>query len=173
MIQYLSAFRLYGVDVLLLALGVTLVCSLLKKTVLKNIPKKALVFLPFLLGLVFFAVYRAIVTLSASPFTTQLGETFEGGFACGCASTLYYVVYEQFIRGKNVNPVYPLLEGFVPERKRKEAADALYALADKTEEELPALVRETLAHYCETPTEEEMLALCALVEKYLLTLRIK
>ena len=97
-IQYLSTFRLYGWDVLLLAGGVTLLTSLLKKTVLKNVPKKLFVFLPFALGIVLYAIYRALVTLSAEPFTTGLAATVEGGFACGCAATLYYVVYEQFFR---------------------------------------------------------------------------
>ena len=59
-IQYLSAFRTFGADVLALALGVTLVTSLFKKTVFKNRSKKLFVFLPFALGLVFYAVYRAI-----------------------------------------------------------------------------------------------------------------
>ena len=97
-IQYLGTFRLYGWDVLLLAGGVTLLTSLLKKTVLKNAPKKLFVFLPFALGIVLYAIYRALVTLSAEPFTTGLAATVEGGFACGCAATLYYVVYEQFFR---------------------------------------------------------------------------
>ena len=97
-IQYLSTFRLYGWDVLLLAGGVTLLTSLLKKTVLKNAPKKLFVFLPFALGIVLYAIYRSLVTLSAEPFTTGLAATVEGGFACGCAATLYYVVYEQFFR---------------------------------------------------------------------------
>ena len=97
-IQYLSTFRLYGWDVLLLAGGVTLLTSLLKKTVLKNAPKKLFVFLPFALGIGLYAIYRALVTLSAEPFTTGLAATVEGGFACGCAATLYYVVYEQFFR---------------------------------------------------------------------------
>ena len=39
-IQYLSAFRTFGADVLALALGVTLVTSLFKKTVFKNRSKK-------------------------------------------------------------------------------------------------------------------------------------
>ena len=97
-IQYLNAFRLYGWDVLLLAGGVTLLTSLLKKTVLKNASKKLFVFLPFAMGIVLYAVFRALVTLSAEPFTTGLAATVESGFACGCAATLYYIVYEQFFR---------------------------------------------------------------------------
>lgn len=102
-IQYLSAFRLYGWDVLLLAGAVSLLTALLKKTVLQNAPKKVYVFLPFALGVLLYAVWRALVTLSAEPFTTGLAATLEGGFGCGCAATLYYVIYEQFIRKKKTD----------------------------------------------------------------------
>lgn len=125
-IQILGTLRAYGADVLLLALGVTLTVSLLKKTVMKNVSKKVFVFLPFLVGLIYYAAFHALVTLSAAPFTTDIANTLEGGFACGCAATLYYVVYEQFVRGSSVSPLYPLLEGVVPESLRAEAANALY-----------------------------------------------
>ena len=99
-LQYLSAFRLFGGDVLVLGLVVTIAVSVLKKTVLKNATKKLFVFLSFVLGTVLFAAYRCLAELSAAPLTSGLAETFESGFACGCAATLYYVVYEQFLRVK-------------------------------------------------------------------------
>lgn len=99
-LQYLSAFRLFGGDVLVLGLAVTILVSVLKKTVLKNASKKLFVFAPFVLGTVLFAAYRCLAELSAAPLTSDVAATFEGGFACGCAATLYYVVYEQFLRVK-------------------------------------------------------------------------
>lgn len=99
-LQYLSAFRLFGGDVLVLGLAVTIAVSVLKKTTLKNAPKKLFVFLPFALGTIVFAAFRCLAELSAAPLTNDLAATFEGGFACGCAATLYYVVYEQFLRVK-------------------------------------------------------------------------
>ena len=99
-LQYLSAFRLFGGDVLVLGLAVTIAVSVLKKTALKNAPKKLFVFLPFALGTIVFAAFRCLAELSAAPITSDLAATFEGGFACGCAATLYYVVYEQFLRVK-------------------------------------------------------------------------
>ena len=188
-IGYLSAFRLYGWDVLLLAGGVCLLTSLLKKTVLKNTPSKLYVFVPFVLGVLLYAVYRALVTLSAEPFTTEIAATFEGGFACGCAATLYYVVYEQFFRKKTdaetdgeqaqgdeagdaVSPVAPLLEGYVPEETRAAVADALYEGAqDKTGDALRAFVRETLASATPAATQAELLALTELVTAFLASLK--
>ncbi len=152
--QYLGAFRVFDADVLLLALGVTLVTSLLKKTVFKNASKKLYVILPFVLGAVFYAAYRMLATLSVAPLTETLAQTAEGGFACGCAATLYYVIYEQFIRKAVLSagqtdeaaapaaeenaaageaaaespangPIAPLLEAFVPADRLAEAAAAL------------------------------------------------
>lgn len=154
LLQTLNAFRVYSADVLILALGVTLGCSLLKKTVLKKCPKKIYVFLPFVLGFVFYAAFRAIVTMSAVPFTSGLTETFEGGFACGCAATLYYVIYKQFFRPNAsaepaaVCPVTPLLQGLVPEERTEEAAKALTeGYKDKAESDRFGFVVETLRAY--------------------------
>ena len=193
-IQYLSTFRLYGWDVLLLAGGVSLLTALLKKTVLKNASKKLYVILPFALGIVLYAVYRALVTLSAAPFTAELAATLEGGFACGCAATLYYVVYEQFFRkkadgqaadtgtaddggtqdadaGGAASPVAPLLEGYVPEETRAEVAQALYEGArGKTGDALRTFVREKLFSAAPAATEAELIALTELIAAYLASL---
>ncbi len=174
-VQILSAFRLYGADVLLLALGVTLTVSLLKKTVFKRLPKKVFVFLPFLVGLVFYAGFRAIVTLSADPFTRDLAHTLEGGFACGCAATLYYVIYEQFIRGRSLSPLYPLLEGIVPQEAREEAAKSLYEGSENmTETERVEYFKTHLNTFADPPMSEEELAETALLlAKFLSSLERK
>lgn len=175
MMQYLSTFRLYSTEVLLLALGVTLVTSLLKKTLLKKFQSKVYVFLPFAVGLVFYAVFRMIVSTSVKPLTEELGATLEGGFACGCAATLYYVVWEQFFRlpDETLSPVYPLLAGFVEESVRKEAAEALYAGSEFLSwDELTNFLQETLKSYiAETVTQGELEALCLLIKEFLISLR--
>lgn len=149
-LQFMNAFRTFGADVLLLALGVTLLTSLLKKTVMKNCNKKTFVFLPFAIGIVVYAAYAALVTLSADPFTKEIAATVEKGFSCGLAATLYYVVYEQFFRSpkKTPDPLDALLDGIVPDEKRNEAAAALTErCAGAEKEQLPELVRETLFLY--------------------------
>lgn len=170
-IKYLSAFRLYGADVLLLALGVTLVTSLIKKTVMKNCSKKAYVFLPFALGIVFYAAYRMIAEKSFVSVFTDL-STVEGGFACGCAATLYYVIYEQFFRanGESVSALSPLLEGYIPEENVSAAAEELLGGVGKTGEELTAFVEETLRRYADPISEAELELLVKLVSEYLATI---
>ncbi len=167
-LKFLTVFRAYGADVLLLALGVTLVTSLLKKTALKNCSKKIFVFLPFAIGIVVYAVYRALVTLSAAPFTSDLAKTMEGGFACGCAATLYYCIYEQFLRtGKKQNPLLPLLE-IIPENIREQAANELLEKCKgKPREELSVPVKETLALYAPDAPEAEVEALAKILVGYL------
>lgn len=178
LLQTLSAFRVYSADALILALGVTLCCSLLKKTVLKKCPKKIYVFLPFVLGFIFYAAYRAILTMSAAPFTSGLTETFEGGFACGCAATLYYVIYKQFFRlnasaePTALLPVTPLLQGLVPEERTEEAAKALTeGYKDKAESDRFGFVLETLRAYAQTEegalTEGELYLYAKTISQFL------
>ena len=176
-LQFLHAFRTFGVDVLLLALGVTLLTSLLKMTVMKNCNKKVFVFLPFIIGIVVYAVFSALVTLSAAPFTTDLMVTLEKGFSCGLAATLYYVLYEQFIRspksGAQENPLLPLLDGIVPDDKREEAAALLIQKSSGVDkEQLPEVIRETLLPYVSPElTEMELSAAVLILAQYLTTLQ--
>ena len=171
-LQFFNAFRTFGADVLLLALGVTLLTSLLKKTVMKNCNKKTFVFLPFGIGIVVYAVFAALVSLSADPFTKDLLQTVEKGFSCGLAATLYYVVYEQFLRSpkakEQTDPLYTLLDGIVPEERVEEAIAALTEKstgADK--EQLPEIVRETLLPYASPELSEvETSAAVTILTKY-------
>ncbi len=173
--QYLSTFQLYSPTVLILALGVTLFCSLLKKTVLKNCPKKVFVFLPFVIGLAFYAGFRTVIAGVCPTFIGELSQTLEGGFACGCAATLYYVFYEQFLRKQKTkaNPILPLLEGIVPEERREKAAKALLSEGQKkSEDELYPFLLQTLSSYAsEGLTEDELAVNGKLIEEFLLTLR--
>ena len=174
-IQSLSGFFSDSWQSLLLALGVALVTFILKKTV-KKLPEKVFTFLPFALGILAFAVYRAIATLSWAPFTTEIVTTLEGGVTCGCAAILCFVACDKLLKkvgergsGEAVTPVTPLLEGYVADDKLDEtAATLMEGSAGLTEEELPQFVRETLsAAVLPETTEAELLALCALVGAYL------
>lgn len=180
-ISYLSAFRLYGADVLILAAGVTIVTALLKKSVFKNRSKKLYVVLPFIIGLLFYTAYRLFAAWSVAPLTEEWSVTLEGGFACGCAATLYYVVYEQFFRPHNqsrtatttANPLVPLLQGFVAKEKIDEAADAMYAgSAALCGDALTTYLTDTLKRYALFDLTDAEVAVCAaLAEKMILTLR--
>ena len=118
--QIFGAFRLYRWEVLLLAFGVTLCVSLLKKIVPERCPKKVYLFAPFLLGLLFYAAYAAIRERSAVYLVQNAATVLENGFACGCAATLYYLTYEQFFRAKKKQPALSsLLDGIVPQEKRE------------------------------------------------------
>lgn len=150
--QFWNAFRTFSADVLGLALGVTLLVSLLKKTVMKNCSRKVFVFLPFVIGTAVYAVYSALITMSAAPFTKELCTTIEKGFSCGLAATLYYVLYEQFFRSSKTqtasDPLSLLIDGIVPEEKKEEAKKALEQAANEaSEEELLLTIKATLGVY--------------------------
>ncbi len=153
--QYFSAFRLFHADTLLLALGVSLLTSLLKKTVLKRLPHRLYVFLPFVLGVALFTAYRAIGTGGELNFPSELTEILEGGFASGCAATLYYNVYEQFVRKKPneetvaLSPLLPVLRELVTDGRAEEAAAALYEGGKElTGDALTAFLTQGLTEYC-------------------------
>ena len=192
-LQYLSAFRLFGGDVLVLGLAVTIAVSVLKKTALKNAPKKLFVFLPFALGTIVFAAFRCLAELSAAPLTSDLAATCEGGFACGCAATLYYVVYEQFLRVKQSaagnaenaaaentgsaenaptdgahsaeETVRTLLKTFVSAETAEEAAKALSdGYKAMTKKAFGAFVSETIARFAPALGDEARSAAATMVE---------
>ena len=171
-LQFFTALRTFGADVLLLALGVTLLTSLLKKTVMKNCPKKAFIFLPFVIGIFVYAVYASLVTLSVDPLYKDLLLTVEKGISCGLAANLYYVIYEQFFcmaKSKKVqDPLYSLLDGIVPDDRKEEAVSALIQKSKGVEkEQLPKVIEEALTPYASPELNKtEMRAVIAILTQY-------
>ncbi len=169
--QIFGAFRLYRWEVLLLAFGVTLCVSLLKKILPERCPKKVYLFAPFLLGLLFYAAYAAIRERSAVYLVQNAATVLENGFACGCAATLYYLTYEQFFRAKKKQPTLSsLLDGIVPQEKREQVLNALLS-CEKQGEELARFVRETLKEYGEPLSDAELCASAKIIAELLPTLR--
>ena len=174
--QIVSAFRLYSADVLLLAFGVTLLTSLLKKTVMKSCNRKVFVFLPFGIGLFVYAAFRLLTEWSLAPIASGIILTIEGGFGCGCAATLYYVIYEQFVREKRVivNPLLPLLE-CIPAEGREMAAEALFEGGKLLSgEDRIVYFRDTLKTYADPPmSEDEVTRIALLLAEFLRTIEKK
>ena len=176
-LQFFHALRTFGADVLLLALGVTLLTSLLKKTVMKSFNKKTFVFLPFAIGIILYAVYAALVSWSPDPFSKDLLLTVEKGSSCGLAANLYYVLYEQFFRAsksaQKTDPLYPLLDGIVPDDKKAEAAAALIEKsAGVDKEQLPRIIEETLSPYASPELSKmELSAAIAILAQYFSVLK--
>lgn len=167
-IQFAEVLRRFGVDVLLLAVGVTLLTSLLKKTVMKSLSKKVFVFLPFGIGILVYFLYRLIAGGGICFTAEELFGILSSGVGCGSAATLYYVFYEQFLRGRTVmDPLLPLLD-CIPEEKREEAAQKIEAEFGRPKEELVEAVRRILSEYADPPlTDEEREATVLLLEAYI------
>lgn len=166
-IQIADVLRRYGVDALLLALGVTVLTSLLKKTVMKSVNKKAFVFLPFALGIVVYFVYM-LSTKGGVCFTAEeIGAIFDGGFKTGSAATLYYVLYEQFLRGRfKTDPLAPLL-ACIPKENRDKAAEELMTKCKEAESAYDC-AKEILLAYADPPLSDgELDATAALLAKYI------
>ena len=172
-LQVFEVLRQYGADVLILAVAVTFVTALLKKTVLKKCSNKVYVFLPFVVGIVLYAAYRMAVTTSVAPLTRETVSTLEGGFRCGSVATLYYVVYEQFFRkNQRTLTLSPLLETFVPEESWAAASQELIGGKGLPNEQLSAFVETIIKKYALPALAETELALYVrLISAFLKTLK--
>ncbi len=166
----------YGVDIAFISVLTCVAVQILKRTALKNCQKKIITFLPFALGVVFYAIYAAIANWSVCYLVDELPYVCERGFTIGSLSTVVYVWYEQFVResksgSQTEEIVSTLIEGYVPADEvesaaksiveaiqqdvtgdgAKRAAEILAACAgeDVTERDitlLSKLIIETLAH---------------------------
>ncbi len=115
----------YGADVLVLGIVVCLVTGALKKIIPSGC-KKYLTFAPFVIGCVSYGVFMLFTGKNHSLFS---GETVVKGLQCGAAATIYYVLFEQFVRGKKTG-LYNIKELTVAGiLKDMVAEDCLYSLS--------------------------------------------
>ncbi|MDE6667858.1 MAG: hypothetical protein K2K38_05875, partial [Clostridia bacterium] len=133
-IKIIDTFTFYGLDVVLLATLTAITVQICKVTFLKKMKKKLLTFLPFTVGIVFYAIYAALKNWSLSYLLTEYVSVIEHGISVGSVATLLYVLYEQFVRDKSTTSategvISTLIEGFVPTDKvesvAKEIAQAI------------------------------------------------
>lgn len=96
--QFLEIMKEYSIAVLIIAFIVCGFTALIKKFVPDDY-KKFLTFVPFILGIILYAIYL-LITKGFSGILKP--ETITSGFECGAAATVYYVLYEQFIRQKKL-----------------------------------------------------------------------
>jgi hypothetical protein len=97
--QIFNAFEKYSFDVLFLALIVVIITSFIKRIILKNKYKKIVTFIPFFVGIAVYILYL-YVFFNKNIKILITTENIKNGFITGGLSTVYYVFYEQFIRGK-------------------------------------------------------------------------
>ena len=130
-IEIIDAFTFYGIDVMLLAALTFAAVQLCKLTFLKRVNKKLITFLPFVLGTVFYAVYAGLKNMSFCYLLQNYVSVIEHGVSVGAASTLAYVLYEQFVREKKAGlsategVISALIEGYVPTNEVEEVAKSI------------------------------------------------
>lgn len=129
-IKIIDTFTFYGIDVILLAAATAALTQVLKITLFRRAKKKIVTFLPFALGIFLYACYAAVRNLSFFYLIDEYVSVLEHGISVGAVATLYYVLYEQFIREKNnlsasENVIATLIEGYVPADGVEEAAKAI------------------------------------------------
>ena len=130
LIQIFASFTFYGIDISLLALLTVFTTQIIKKTLFKHAQKKLVTFLPFVLGTLFYAVYAAVSRLSLLYLVNEYVSILEHGISVGAVATLFYIMYEQFVRVKDnlsetEKVIAALIEGYVPTEKVDGAARAI------------------------------------------------
>lgn len=169
LIQIFNTFTFYGPAVTALALATALVTQLIKKTLLARAQKKLVTFLPFMLGTLLYAVYAAVCNLSLRFLIDEYVSVIEHGFSVGAVATLYYVLYEQFIRVKSglsetEKVIAALIEGYVPTDSVEAAAKAVAeAIARDVTGSGAARAREILAEYAGEISERDLQLLSKLI----------
>lgn len=178
-IQIIDTFTFYGADVLLLAWLTNIIVHLLKISVLKKMQKKLLTFVPFIVGTVLYATYAAVRNLSFTYILINYTSVLEHGLSVGAASTLLYVIYEQFVRqdkslSASEGVIKALISGFVPTDKQEQAAKRIAeAIAKDVTGSGAARTAEILSgDACEGVTENEIALLSKLIIEALANLRV-
>ena len=169
-IEIIDTFTFYGLDIIVLAAVTCLLVQLLKVLIFKKRQKKILTFLPFLIGSVLYAGYSALVHLSFKYLADNYVLILEHGFSVGALSTVIYVWYEQFVRGKKTasatqSIIQTLIEGYVPDDKTEEiAAEIATALElDVTGDGVKKTAEILEAHRPEQVTERDVKLLAKLI----------
>lgn len=134
--QIINTFTFYGFDIGALAVLTSLFTQLFKKLLFKKAQKKLVTFLPFILGTLLYAVYAAVRHLSLEYLLNEYVSVLEHGISVGAVATLYYVLYEQFVRIKDnlsetESVISTLIDGFVPSESVNAAAKAVAEAIEK------------------------------------------
>ena len=157
-------------DVTLLALVTSVVTQVLKKTLFKRSQKKLVTFLPFILGTLFYAAYAAVRNLSLYYLVESYVSVLEHGISVGAVATLYYVLYEQFVRVKSnlsetERVISTLIEGYVPTDSVESAARAVAEAIERDVTGNGAVrAQEILSEYSDGGiSERDLQLLCKLI----------
>lgn len=144
-IQFFSFLRQFNADTVLIGAAVWGLNLLLRKTLLKKAPEKAMTFLPFALGALLCAAYAAATGGFAGQSVGEgLAQAAAQGITCGSLATVIRVVGEQFFRGKAEDAKTACAKALLEEYRAltDEEARALAESAETDEERTRALLRE-------------------------------
>lgn len=178
-IEIIDCFTFYGFDVIALALLTAVLTQVIKLTVFKK-RKKLVTFLPFMLGTVLYAVYAAVRNLSLYFIVREYVAILEHGISVGAAATLFYVLYEQFVREKSgltatEKVICTLIEAYVPSDSLENTAKAI---AEAVERDVTgngaSRTAEILSECCEEGiTERDIALLSKLIIETLARMSVK
>lgn len=169
LIRIFDTFTFYGVDVVLLAFLTAGITQAVKVTLFKRAQKKLITFLPFIIGTLTYAIYAGLKNFSFYYVLSEYTEILEHGISVGAVSTLYYVLYEQFVRVKTNSTeaervIGTLIENYVPKGNVEKASKAIAEAIEKDVTGNGAKkAEEIILSYGEDLKEGDVQLLCRLI----------
>lgn len=168
---FLNSLGGYAPEMLFVSCAVSFGCYFLKKTLLKKYQNAPVVtLLPFILGIVFYALYDCIVHLTLQGFLSEAGVVVQNGFTTGALSAVVTSLLDKLfgktkLTGKALL-IRTLLQGFVPNELlddlAEKIADGLSASDDLDETAVEKVLLESFPTE-QKPSEEEIKALARLL----------
>lgn len=134
----------FSPQVAVIALLLCLIIGIFKKAV-PNKFKKYLTFAPFVGGCLMYALYALL--FGGEPFGIDIVQK---GLECGAASTVFYMLYEQFLKNKSISfdmsnvkslTVKNILQPLVLGEHLEEAANGVIACVNDCSEDLSRCAR--------------------------------
>lgn len=146
-----------GLDVAVISLIVAAICFALKRTVLAERPRIAML-IAYAAGVIIYAVYKCIAEHDALFAFMNLVDVLESGLAIGTLATLICTALDKFVRGDGdgLEAIEALIDDLVPNEKLKECAKTLLAAIDEGADGLAAVLADILATYAEGTDEAEI-----------------
>ncbi len=165
--QIVSFYQSYSLPSVIIALTISIILLVLDKILKSKFPIEIRGIVPFVLGVLFNAIYDFIFISHALSFPEQ---TVSAGLICGSLSTVFYSLIKKILKSKSigdcvnisVDPVYlsveSIINGVVPEQVLDKATKAIVEILSEniTDDEKIIKITRVLSTFVTEQTDEKL-----------------
>lgn len=144
-----------GLDVAIISLAVAAMSFALKRTMLADKPRLAML-VTYAAGVLVYAVYISIAECDALFAFKNFAAVLERGLAIGTLAMLICAAIERFTGGDGLTSVEQLIERLVPEQDVEECARKLLAAMGEGTDGLSLRIAEIIAAYADGTDADEV-----------------